>query len=115
LTRANFASISAVSSTTNPLLISLFTEPRDQSSVPVQSLRGNSSLTSGDLVIPLQLRPTIIHKTAMTSRIASHAGSWYTEDPKALSAELDRFLGRVPSTIEDHPVPVPGARVIIAP
>jgi predicted class III extradiol MEMO1 family dioxygenase len=51
----------------------------------------------------------------MTSRIASHAGSWYTEDPKALSAELDRFLERVPNTIEAHPIPVPGARVIIAP
>ncbi|TVY81583.1 Protein MEMO1 [Lachnellula suecica] len=51
----------------------------------------------------------------MTSRVASHAGSWYTADPTTLSAELDENLGKVPTSIEGHPVPVPGARVIIAP
>lgn len=51
----------------------------------------------------------------MTSRTASHAGSWYTEDSTTLSTELDQFLERVPSSVEGHQVPVAGARVIIAP
>ncbi|TVY46759.1 Protein MEMO1 [Lachnellula occidentalis] len=51
----------------------------------------------------------------MTSREASHAGSWYTGNSQALSAELDHFLGQVPSSIKGHQVPIPGARIIIAP
>ncbi|TVY22960.1 Protein MEMO1 [Lachnellula hyalina] len=51
----------------------------------------------------------------MTSREASHAGSWYTRNSHALSAELDHFLEQVPSSIKSHQVPIPRARIIIAP
>lgn len=49
------------------------------------------------------------------SRPASHAGSWYEGNPTALSHELDNYLAVVPDTIDGKRVPVPGARVIIAP
>ncbi|QSZ30951.1 hypothetical protein DSL72_000510 [Monilinia vaccinii-corymbosi] len=49
------------------------------------------------------------------TREASHAGSWYTSNPSILSNELDAWLAQVPSSIEDTKLPVPGARVIIAP
>ncbi|KAF7915063.1 uncharacterized protein EAE98_011386 [Botrytis deweyae] len=50
-----------------------------------------------------------------STREASHAGSWYTSNPSKLSSELDNWLSQVPSTISDTKLPVPGARVIIAP
>ncbi|KAB8290467.1 hypothetical protein EYC80_010898 [Monilinia laxa] len=48
-------------------------------------------------------------------REASHAGSWYTSNPTTLSDELDSWLAQVPSSIENIKLPVPGARLIIAP
>ncbi len=51
----------------------------------------------------------------MGTREASHAGSWYEDDPEELSAQLDEFLGRVPATLDDSSLPIPGARVVIAP
>ncbi|KAK3346208.1 MEMO1 family [Lasiosphaeria hispida] len=51
----------------------------------------------------------------MGTREASHAGSWYEEDPIQLSSQLDEFLERVPNTLGESSVPIPGARVIIAP
>ncbi|KAL2134309.1 hypothetical protein VTI74DRAFT_506 [Chaetomium olivicolor] len=51
----------------------------------------------------------------MGTREASHAGSWYEDDPAELSAQLDEFLSRVPAALNDGSLPVPGARVIIAP
>ena len=56
----------------------------------------------------------------MTTRKATHAGSWYTDHGPSLSAELDGWLSEVDySTIEDEigmgEMPRPGARVIIAP
>ncbi|KAI9743661.1 MAG: hypothetical protein M1818_002977 [Claussenomyces sp. TS43310] len=51
----------------------------------------------------------------MSTRAASHAGSWYTSRPSALSAELDGWLAQVPDIIEGKSVPIEGARVIIAP
>ncbi|KAK3367464.1 MEMO1 family [Podospora didyma] len=51
----------------------------------------------------------------MGTREASHAGSWYEEDPAALSSQLDGFLGRVPDALDESTLPVTGARVIIAP
>ncbi|OIW28180.1 UPF0103-domain-containing protein [Coniochaeta ligniaria NRRL 30616] len=48
-------------------------------------------------------------------REASHAGSWYVGNPDRLSAQLDEYLDKVPNTIDGVDVPVPGARVIIAP
>ncbi|KAF4635275.1 hypothetical protein G7Y89_g2827 [Cudoniella acicularis] len=51
----------------------------------------------------------------MTTRVASHADSWYKGDPEQLGAQLDQFLAQVPDTVEGSSLPVPGARVIIAP
>ncbi|KAL8863898.1 MAG: hypothetical protein Q9198_010245 [Flavoplaca austrocitrina] len=52
----------------------------------------------------------------MTTREASHAGSWYTDDGPTLSKQLQSWLDAVPSSINDiSPIPQPGARIIIAP
>ncbi|KAK0750379.1 MEMO1 family [Schizothecium vesticola] len=51
----------------------------------------------------------------MGTREASHAGSWYEDDPDQLSSQLDEFLGRVPETLDGSNLPIPKARVIIAP
>ena len=51
----------------------------------------------------------------MTTRAASHAGSWYSSMPSELSTELDEWLAEVPESIESRKLPIPGARVIIAP
>ncbi|AEO60163.1 hypothetical protein MYCTH_2309073 [Thermothelomyces thermophilus ATCC 42464] len=51
----------------------------------------------------------------MGTREASHAGSWYEDDPEELSSQLDDFLHRVPAELDFTPLPIPGARVIIAP
>ncbi|KAK3935460.1 MEMO1 family [Diplogelasinospora grovesii] len=51
----------------------------------------------------------------MSTREASHAGSWYTNDPDELSTELDNNLARVPDTLDDDDLPISGARAIIAP
>ncbi|KAJ5988726.1 UPF0103/Mediator of ErbB2-driven cell motility (Memo-related) [Penicillium waksmanii] len=52
----------------------------------------------------------------MPSREASHAGSWYSNNANTLAGQLDGWLGQVPDTM-DHagPLPVPGARIVIAP
>ncbi len=52
----------------------------------------------------------------MTTRAASHAGSWYTEHGPTLKHQLDEWLSQVDNSIEGvgH-IPQPGARVIIAP
>ncbi|KUJ19011.1 UPF0103-domain-containing protein [Mollisia scopiformis] len=49
----------------------------------------------------------------MSTRVASHAGSWYTSNPKKLQSELDAWLQGV--SIDGADLPVAGARVIIAP
>ncbi|KAI9599248.1 memo-like protein-domain-containing protein [Syncephalis fuscata] len=52
----------------------------------------------------------------MTTRKATHAGSWYTDDATKLDRELQQWLQVVPSrTEEDIAVPVQNARAIIAP
>ncbi|KAL8682620.1 MAG: hypothetical protein Q9186_001307 [Xanthomendoza sp. 1 TL-2023] len=52
----------------------------------------------------------------MTTREASHAGSWYTDDGPTLSAQLQSWLDAVPTSINDIPsIPQPRARIIIAP
>lgn len=48
-------------------------------------------------------------------REASHAGSWYVGSPDRLSTQLDDHLDQVPGTVDGVDVPIPGARVIIAP
>lgn len=49
------------------------------------------------------------------TREATHAGSWYEDDADVLSRQLDGWLEDVPNTIGDKELPIPKARVIIAP
>ncbi|WYZ44029.1 hypothetical protein EsH8_VII_000465 [Colletotrichum jinshuiense] len=49
------------------------------------------------------------------TRRPGKAGSWYAADPKVLREQLEDFLGKVPDQIDGTGLPVPGARVIIAP
>ncbi|KAH6608941.1 hypothetical protein Trco_002287 [Trichoderma cornu-damae] len=49
------------------------------------------------------------------TRPASKAGSWYEGVPKTLAGDIDGYLAKVPATIDDSPLPIPGARIIIAP
>jgi predicted class III extradiol MEMO1 family dioxygenase len=51
----------------------------------------------------------------MRTREASHAGSWYEDDPEKLSSQLDEFLSGVPASLDGSGLPIPGARVVIAP
>ncbi|KAJ5601986.1 UPF0103/Mediator of ErbB2-driven cell motility (Memo-related) [Penicillium lagena] len=52
----------------------------------------------------------------MQSREASHAGSWYSDSTRTLTHQLDQWLAQVPDTMANvGSLPVPGARVIIAP
>ena len=46
----------------------------------------------------------------MTVRPAAKAGSWYESDPDILEEQLDRYLAKVPSAENEHPVP--GARIV---
>lgn len=50
-----------------------------------------------------------------TTRRPGKQGEWYVGDAKRLSRQLDEFLDDVPSQIDGKELPVPGARVIIAP
>ncbi|OHE91610.1 memo-like protein [Colletotrichum orchidophilum] len=49
------------------------------------------------------------------TRPPGKAGSWYSGEPKELRGQLNAFLSDVPDQVEDKGLPVPGARVIIAP
>ena len=52
----------------------------------------------------------------MSKRQASHAGSWYEDDGKTLSNELEGWLAKVDKHIDGiGQIPQEGARVIIAP
>lgn len=49
------------------------------------------------------------------TRRAAKAGSWYTANPDILSKQLEKWLDDVPNKINGSSLPIPGARVIIAP
>ncbi|KAJ4419702.1 hypothetical protein N0V85_000873 [Neurospora sp. IMI 360204] len=49
------------------------------------------------------------------TRPASHAGSWYLGNAARLSSQLEEFMSRVPNKLDGKDLPIPGARVIIAP
>lgn len=49
------------------------------------------------------------------TREASHAGDWYEDKAAVLSRQLDSYLDKVPSNLEGRELPIPKARVIIAP
>ncbi|KAF5629271.1 hypothetical protein F52700_7589 [Fusarium sp. NRRL 52700] len=50
-----------------------------------------------------------------TIRPAEKAGSWYKKDPANLRLELQNYLAAVPESLDGVALPIPGARVIIAP
>ena len=87
----------------------------------LQAISSRKSSTSTLLHPTNHITPeTIFHivtssQLKMGTREASHAGSWYEDDAGELSSQLDNFLGQVPATLDEHSLPVPGARVIIAP
>ncbi|OAA37696.1 UPF0103/Mediator of ErbB2-driven cell motility (Memo-related) [Metarhizium rileyi] len=51
----------------------------------------------------------------MSIRSAAKAGSWYVDSPDDLGSELDGYLSDVPETVNGSPLPIPGARIVIAP
>lgn len=54
-------------------------------------------------------------KTDTNTRPATKAGSWYTDDLEDLDAEINGFFAKVPETVDESSLPIPGARIIIAP
>ncbi|KAF4441312.1 hypothetical protein FACUT_2814 [Fusarium acutatum] len=50
-----------------------------------------------------------------TTRPALKAGSWYKKDAEPLRRELQNYLAAVPESLDGVALPIPGARVIIAP
>ncbi|KAI8096701.1 MEMO1 family [Halteromyces radiatus] len=52
----------------------------------------------------------------MTKRLASHAGSWYSDSKSRLNKELEQYLNNVPTTTEKGVgYPIDQVRAIIAP
>ncbi|KAM0188522.1 hypothetical protein ACHAPI_010546 [Fusarium lateritium] len=51
----------------------------------------------------------------MGTRPAAKAGSWYDDDAGKLEAQLMSFLAAVPERVDGVSLPVPGARIVIAP
>lgn len=69
---------------------------------------------------PIRHTRTILHghfhiMPQSGTREASHAGSWYEGRADVLSRQLDEFLDKVPTTVDGKELPIPKARVIIAP
>ncbi|KAF5702132.1 hypothetical protein FGLOB1_9763 [Fusarium globosum] len=50
-----------------------------------------------------------------TTRPAEKAGSWYKDKPARLRDELQSYFTAVPESLDGAVLPIPGARVIIAP
>jgi len=50
-----------------------------------------------------------------TTRPATKAGTWYKRQENLLLDELKKYLAAVPESVDGAPVPISGARVIIAP
>lgn len=53
--------------------------------------------------------------TDPNTRRAGKAGSWYTDVVEDLAPQIDGFFAKVPETIDGSSLPIPGARIIIAP
>ncbi|KAH6990687.1 MEMO1 family [Ilyonectria sp. MPI-CAGE-AT-0026] len=51
----------------------------------------------------------------MAIRPASKAGTWYERSPDVLENQLKRFMAAVPDSIDGVPLPITGARIVIAP
>lgn len=65
----------------------------------------------------LQFTESIPHSTTImvATRPAAKAGSWYKSNAKTLQAELLNNLAAVPESLDGASLPIPGARIIIAP
>jgi predicted class III extradiol MEMO1 family dioxygenase len=50
-----------------------------------------------------------------TTRPASKAGTWYKRNGQQLLLELQNYLAAVPESLDGVSLPIPGARVVIAP
>ena len=50
-----------------------------------------------------------------TVRPAGKAGEWYKRDPSLLKTDLIGYLSEVDDEIDGLELPIPGARIIIAP
>lgn len=46
---------------------------------------------------------------------AGKAGSWYEVDPAKLKRQLYDYIAKVPDRVNDSTLPIPGARIVIAP
>ncbi|KAF7544125.1 hypothetical protein G7Z17_g10201 [Cylindrodendrum hubeiense] len=51
----------------------------------------------------------------MATRPAGKAGAWYNGSPTRLKRQLEEFMETVPDSIDGVQVPIPGARIVIAP
>lgn len=51
----------------------------------------------------------------MSVRPAAKAGSWYDDNAVKLETQLMNYMDEVPETIDGVPVPVSGAKIVIAP
>lgn len=81
-------------------------------------LRHSSVLPRSSQLL-LNLTPAVLssplHRSIMATRPAAKAGSWYEDDTETLKKQLKGFLAAVPNSIDGATLPVPGARIIIAP
>lgn len=71
----------------------------------------SSSIKSPHILVNASFYP----HTNMSVRNAGKAGSWYVASPDELGSGLDEYLSDVPGTIDGSSLPIPGARIIIAP
>lgn len=53
--------------------------------------------------------------SSLNTRPPGKQGSWYLRDPEKLQEQLEGFLAQVPDQIDESELPIPGARIIIAP
>lgn len=115
------------------VVLTSMTPRRENTRVQCQTAISDDKLSSDITLHHINPHPTIIPLTPlpkstlsnMTTREASHAGSWYSADPATLSRQLDSWLDAVPATTKpigpvssrggDVDIPSRGARVIVAP
>lgn len=62
-----------------------------------------------------KIQSFVPESSKMGTRPPAKAGSWYVGQPDELEEELDEYLANVPEQVDGSSLPIPGARVIIAP
>lgn len=63
---------------------------------------------------PLKTRTRTNNKTSLMSRIATHAGTWYSSSPEQLTKELTSYLQKANHKTKT-PYPIPNAHICISP